>query len=427
IALTPQSNNIREFSQWLTSPENPRFTRVIANRLWKKVFGMALIEPLDELMDNSAPSNPELMQFLEKQMVALRYDMKAYLRMVLNTQTYQRESTTSDYVPGTVYHFQGPLFRRMSAEQIWDSMVTLVNPSPDKENWSSRERERRENANRKRLAELLDVTEPALLFEASKQVAAAMKVQNAHFSQLRKDLEEARAKDDKPKIQEIQRQLNDSQRLLRQTISKCFYEAAKKSPNPNLQKQLVEAGGGGPMEMAMMNLMENARVELREMPMDAAEAGRLKDEEALLGIKDAKNAKSYESYRRALHQNWCRASELPSPAPRGHFLREFGQSDRDVIENASDEASVPQALTIMNGSLVTQLGNGWSALSLHLRKAQAADQKIDVIYLSLFGRHASAKEKALLLEMLDSPARSNSIWEDVVLAAVSTQQFCFIQ
>lgn len=427
ITLTPQSNTIQEFGKWLTSPDNPRFTRVIANRLWKKVFGMALIEPLDELTDRSDPSNPELMQFLERQMVAVHYDMKAFLRMLLNTQAYQRESTTSDYMAGTVYHFPGPLFRRMSAEQMWDSMVALVNPSPDQSNWSQRERERRELANRKHLAELLDATEPALLFEAAQQVAGAMKEQNKHFDALRKDLEVARSNDDKAKIQEIQRQLNDTQRVLRETISKCFYEAAKKSPNPDLQKQLADACGEGPMEMAVMNLMENVRVDAREMPMDAAELDHMKQEEAILGINDPKSAKSYENYRKTLHTTWCRASELPSPAPRGHFLREFGQSDRDVIENASDEASVPQALTVMNGTMITQLSSGWSVLSMNMRKAKSADEKIDTIYLSIFGRHADAKEKATLLQMLDASAGSKTIWEDIVLAAISTRQFCFIQ
>ena len=427
IALTPQSNNIQEFSKWLTSPANPRFTTVIANRLWKKAFGMALIEPLDELVDGSTPSNPELMQFLEKQMVAFHYDMKAYLRMILNTQAYQREATPTDYMAGTVYHFPGPLFRRMSAEQMWDSIITLVNPSPDQSNWSAREKERREFANRRRLASLLDATEPALLFEAAKQVAAAMKEQNKRFDQLRKDLEVARASEDKPKIQEIQRQLNESQRILRETISRCFYDAAKKSTNPALQKLITEASADGPMEMAMMNLMETPRITAAEMPMDGRELDRMKQEELLLGIKDPKNLKSYEGYRRGLHQNWCRASELPSPAPRGHFLREFGQSDRDVIENSSDEASVPQALTMMNGTLLSQLGNGWSALSLNLRKAKAPDQKIDTIYLSLFSRPATAREKAALLTTLDSAAGAATAWEDIVLAAISTQQFCFIQ
>lgn len=422
-----ESDAIAEFGDWLASPENPRFTNVIADRLWKKVFGLALIEPLDELRDDSACANPELMKFLERRMIALKYDMKAYLRMLLNTQAYQRECTTTDVAAGTAYHFPGPVFRRMSAEQMWDSVVTLVNPSPDQSNWMLREREHREIENRKRLAKLLDSTEPELLFAASKEVAALMKEQNKQFDELRKELDGARKREDKPRIQEIQRRLNDTQRILRETISKCFYEAAKKSGNEDLQKQLADACGGGPVEMAVMNLMGTPTVRLDEMPVSGSEMAAMKREESMLGLKDAKSVKSYENYRKGLHQTWVRAAELVSPAPRGHFLREFGQSDRDVIENANDEASVPQALTILNGQLVSQLSNGWTALSLAVQRAPQADQKIDAVYLSIFSRRATPGEKAMLLQMLDASAGSKTIWEDIILAAVSTQQFCFIQ
>ena len=108
---------------------------------------------------------------------------------------------------GEPYYFQGPVFHRMSAEQAWDSLVTLVNPEPDSINWTARERDKRDLDNRRQLAGLLDQTEASLLFEASKQVAAAMKEQNKEFDALRKELDEARAKNDKEKSKEIQRRL----------------------------------------------------------------------------------------------------------------------------------------------------------------------------------------------------------------------------
>jgi hypothetical protein len=276
---------------------------------------------------------------------------------------------------------------------------------------------------------MLDATEPALLYDAATQIAMLMKEQNKQFDQLRKDLEVARAKDDKETIKTIQRTLNDTQRLLRETISKCFYEAAKKSGNEAVKKQLENASNGGPMEMAMMNLMNTPTVSMMDMPLAPEEQAKIKSEAEVLGIKadNAKGLKSYETYRKGLHQNWCRAAELVSPAPRGHFLREFGQSDRDTIENASDEASVPQALTIMNGTLTNQLTNPWSELSINLQRAKTSEEKVSVIYLSLFGRQPKASEKAMLFQMLDSAAGSKTIWEDVVLAAVSTEQFLFIQ
>ncbi len=426
VKLTKDSSVIQEYAHWMTDVDNPRFTTVIANRLWKKVFGVGLIEPVDEMMDSTAASNPELMKFLEQQMVALKYDMKAYLRLVLNTQSYQRQSTKTDLQPGTPYYFQGPVFRRMSAEQIWDSVVTLVNPNPDEKNWTLREREHRELENRRQLADLLDGTEAPLLFDAAKRVAVAMKEQNKGFAQLRKDLDEARAKDDKEKVKVIQRQLNDSQRVMRETISRCFYEAAKQSQNPATLAKLEKVSNGAPMEMAMMNLMGNAQVELKDMPVDAKLQSTMQAEEKTLGITQPKAVQSYERYRKGLHQNWCRAAELPSPAPRGHFLREFGQSDRDIVENASTEASVPQALTMMNGSLITQLTNTWSNLGMDMRKAATPQAKIDTLFLSLYSRKPSPKEKALLLQALDQAAGSKTIWDDLIMAAISTQRFLFI-
>jgi hypothetical protein len=117
---------------------------------------------------------------------------------------------------------------------------------------------------------------------------------------------------------------------------------------------------------------------------------------------------------------------LPSPAPRGHFLREFGQSDRDIIENASQEASVPQALTMLNGSLMTQLNSGWSTLAMNLRKTMTPQEKIDTLFLSLYSRKPTAKEQAMLLQRLDTAAGSKTIWDDIVMAAISTQRFLFI-
>jgi hypothetical protein len=149
-------------------------------------------------------------------------------------------------------------------------------------------------------------------------------------------------------------------------------------------------------------------------------------EEKLLGIDKPKAVESYEKYRKGLHQTWTRAAELVSPAPRGHFLREFGQSDRDIVENASQEASVPQALAMLNGSLITQLNSGWSTLAMNLRKATTPEEKINSLFLSLYNRKPTAKEKALILQKLDAAAGSKTIWDDIVMAAISTQRFLFI-
>ncbi len=426
VEVTKETNHAEVFAGWLASKENPRFTTLIVNRLWKKVFGLALIEPLDELTERSLPSNPELQHFLERQMIAMKYDMKAFLRLLLNTETYARVSTRE--VPlGEPYYFTGPVFRRMSSEQAWDSMVTLVSPAPDQPNWSAREREQTESEKRHLLAQMLDKTEPELLVAAAREVAEHMKQQNKEFDALRKQLDEARAKGDKARISDIQRELGRSQRILRETVSRCFHAAAEKSENAEVKALLDDMSDGGEMEMAMMNALETPRVEVRERPLPVLLKERVDADAKLLGYKDDKSRSGYESYLKTLHQTWVRAAELPSPAPRGHFLREFGQSDRDVIENASDEASVPQALLVMNGSIGTSITSGWSALSLNLRRAKTDEEKIEVLFLSLFSRAPSEAEQNLIKQRLESYQDSKTIWEDLTLAALSTQRFLFIE
>ena len=113
-------------ADWITSKDNPRFTTMIANRVWKHVFGVGLIEPIDTMMDDTVANNPELMKYLERIMVSVNYDLREYKRVLLNTRLFQRESMKEDYKSLEDYSFAGPLLRRMTGEQVWDSLVTLV-------------------------------------------------------------------------------------------------------------------------------------------------------------------------------------------------------------------------------------------------------------------------------------------------------------
>lgn len=122
----PNSQSRMVFADWLTSEDNPRFTTMIANRLWKHVFGAAMIEPIDTMMDDTLPSNIALMKYLERLMVSVDYDIKEYLRIILNTKLFEREALKQDFKSLEEFSFAGPMVKRMTGEQIWDSLVTLV-------------------------------------------------------------------------------------------------------------------------------------------------------------------------------------------------------------------------------------------------------------------------------------------------------------
>jgi len=114
-----------EFATWMVHPENPRFAAAIANRVWKKVFGIAVQEPVSDLDDPSAASNPELLRHLTSYMKQAKFDLREFQRILLNTAAYQRQASEAPEDPKT-YRFPGPTLRRMSAEQAWDSIVTLA-------------------------------------------------------------------------------------------------------------------------------------------------------------------------------------------------------------------------------------------------------------------------------------------------------------
>ena len=124
-----------QYAKWLTSRDNPRFTRMISNRLLQYVFGMGLYAKHDDLKSSSVCSDPELMAYLEKLMLDRNFDMKAFLKVLYKSPTFQasvkspseKEMKTAQFP----YHFQGPVLRRMSAEQVWDSIMTMMIPAVD--------------------------------------------------------------------------------------------------------------------------------------------------------------------------------------------------------------------------------------------------------------------------------------------------------
>lgn len=129
--LTKFDNRRKAFADWLTVSSNERFAAAIANRLWKRAFGRGLVEPVVEIEEVEKGAIPGLLKVLAAEMIRLKFDIRAFERMLYNTQSYQRVAYTQEIAMGAPYHFPGPLLRRMSGEQIWDSFLAMILPDPD--------------------------------------------------------------------------------------------------------------------------------------------------------------------------------------------------------------------------------------------------------------------------------------------------------
>ena len=121
-----------------------------------------------------------------------------------------------------------------------------------------------------------------------------------------------------------------------------------------------------------------------------------------------------------------RASELPSPAPREHFLYLFGQSDREVVESSTKEANVGQVLSLMNGFVQRQLVNKPDAhLYKSLEGAGSDQEKIRRLYIAILSRPPSEVEMGWMLE--ETKAAGEAAFRNIAAALVMSSEFLFLQ
>ena len=114
---------------YLTDPQNGRFARTIVNRLWHRLMGRGVVHPLDAMQ--SEPWNEDLLDYLANALVEHDYDLKAILRLIATSQAYQSTThITTESASVTDYVYDGPIARRLTAEQFLDAVWQLTDAAP---------------------------------------------------------------------------------------------------------------------------------------------------------------------------------------------------------------------------------------------------------------------------------------------------------
>ena len=121
----------------------------------------------------------------------------------------------------------------------------------------------------------------------------------------------------------------------------------------------------------------------------------------------------------------ARASELPLPLPPEHFLRQFGQGDRELIEAATTDGNVSQILAMFNGEITHMMLEKGSVIYDDTIKAQSVDDRIDVIFLSILSRKATNSEDSIAKAEIKSSGPAG--YGNVIWALINTKEFLFIQ
>jgi hypothetical protein len=113
------------FADWLISPRNPWFTANVANRVWFWLLGRGIVEEADDLRADNPACNPELLRYLQAELVGAHYDLKHLYRLVLNSRTYQLSSLPRSTHPEAEANFAFYPTRRLEAEVLIDALNQL--------------------------------------------------------------------------------------------------------------------------------------------------------------------------------------------------------------------------------------------------------------------------------------------------------------
>ena len=318
IRGSSQKSKREQLAYWLAHPENGWFSMAIANRMWARFMGRGVAEPLHNVDMKTAQI--QFFRTLSEVMVALDFDLRAFSWVILHTNAYNRLASEKVDQKDD-YFFQGPILRRMSAEQIWDSLVTLMVQDPLRYRQPT----------------------PLSLDQVNDGWSAFYFVDN----------------------------MTDSKYRLVDT---------------NTGKLVLTEGNdySSSYEQAVMTQ---------------------KGKKSLI---------------------LARASELPQPAPAGHFLQKFGQSERLFVVGATSQVgSVPQLMELMNGFPTEVLTSPDSLIFKKLQLIKSPEKKAEVVFLSILNRLPTEDEKNLLLqEMKDS---SSDDFSDLIWALLNTPEFFFIK
>ena len=119
-----------KFADWLTSPKNPFFARVIVNRIWAHLLGKGIVEPVDDFRSSNPPSNVALLDALAADLVSSDFDRRHIFRVICNSQVYQRQTQVNKFNEDDVDNFSHSKVRLLSAEQLNDAIAYVTKSAP---------------------------------------------------------------------------------------------------------------------------------------------------------------------------------------------------------------------------------------------------------------------------------------------------------
>lgn len=130
LEIAPDDDPRLRLVEWMRAKENPFFARTLVNRYWKHFLNRGLVEPEDDMRDTNPPSNPELLDMLASRFADSGFDLKALIREITNSKTYQFSALPNEFNQADRQNFSRYYPKRLQAEVLYDSVSGLTRSKP---------------------------------------------------------------------------------------------------------------------------------------------------------------------------------------------------------------------------------------------------------------------------------------------------------
>lgn len=127
-----REQRLAELSDLITGNKNGRFARTIANRIWQRLMGRGIVEPVDSM--SGEPFSPQLLDHLANELKQNGYNLKQLIRLIATSDVYQWPAVQEREAPDRKMQFSGPVRRRLTSEQFLDAVWQITETGPQQKN-----------------------------------------------------------------------------------------------------------------------------------------------------------------------------------------------------------------------------------------------------------------------------------------------------
>ena len=340
-----------ELAGYVTHPRNQYFSRALTNRVWKTLIGRGFVEPVDDFREDNPATLPQALDYLAHEFVASDYDLHSLVKLVVTSDSYQRSHVALDTDEPTRQKMESHLLatsvRRMIAESMYDSIVAAGHLYEPKHSPGKNQRTITETVRVvKDSAKAGDLAKPASIAQGGAAMAAMA------------------AMSDKPK--------GGSDYALESAIELDFTALLSEKDDDEVALDDMKAMSKEELEAQRAMTMKMTRTS--ELDYENKQVQRTIDDNPVFNS----------------------SLRMQSPAPEGHFLRLFGQPNRQELGDLRDDsASMRQSLMMLNGRITheaARVGDLEPMYNLLTGKAPNMDEAVNLAYMEILTRRPTPEE-----------------------------------